>query len=249
MRERLEQIRTSAGTMETFVASPDTAPRGAVILYMDVWGIREELRSIASDIAARGYTCLLPDLFYRDGRIRHEFMDEQGRLRSLTSLTPQEQEQVRGPMRRLTDAMAMDDTRALLDFMADGFPTIGAVGYCMGGRHALLAGGFFPERIKVAACLHGSNLVDESAASPHLVAARSKGEAYCGFAERDPFGSQQVRERIKTEFAKAGARLTCVVHAGADHGYALPQRDVHDAHATRLDWAEIHAMLARSEAQ
>lgn len=245
MSERIEQVITSAGAMETFVASADHAPRGAVILYMDIWGIREELRAIARSVAARGYTCLLPDLYYREGRIRHEFVDEQGRMRSLLSLTPDEQECVRGPMRRLTDEMVMDDTRALLAVIDDACRCIGAVGYCMGGRHALLAGGIFPDRIKMAACLHGAHLVNDTPTSPHVIAAHITGEAYCGFAERDPFGSAQIRQRIEAQFAGAGARLTCAVHPGAEHGYALPERDVHDADATYRDWTQIHVMLER----
>jgi carboxymethylenebutenolidase len=248
MLERVEQVATGGGAMETFIASPEDKPRGAVILYMDVWGMREELRSVAREVAANGYACFLPDLYYREGRVRHQFSDEQGHMRSLLSLTPEEQEQVRGPMRRLTDDMAMDDTRALLAQLGEEYPCIGAVGYCMGGRHALLAGGTFRGAIKVAACLHGSNLVNDTASSPHIIASRIAGEAYCGFAELDPFGSADVRERIEDQFARAGARLTTTVHSGAQHGYALPGRDVHDPAATHRDWTTIYAMLARAPA-
>ena len=37
----------------------------------------------------------------------------------------------------------------------------------------------------------------------------------------------------------------CNVHAGAGHGYALPDRDIHDHAATELDWREIFAMFER----
>jgi carboxymethylenebutenolidase len=246
MLGRVEQVATGAGTMETFIAAPKGKPRGAVILYMDVWGIREELRSIARQVAANGYACFLPDLYYREGRVRHQFLDQLGHMRSLLSLTAQEQEQVRGPMRRLTDEMVMDDTRVLLAHLGEGYPCIGAVGYCMGGRHALLAGGTFRDVVKVAACLHGSNLVNDTSSSPHIVASRITGEAYCGFAELDPFGSADVRERIESQFTRAGARLTSTVHPGAQHGYALPERDVHDSEATERDWTTIYGMLERA---
>jgi carboxymethylenebutenolidase len=35
------------------------------------------------------------------------------------------------------------------------------------------------------------------------------------------------------------------VHSGARHGYALPDRDVHDRAATEADWANIFAMFRR----
>ena len=35
------------------------------------------------------------------------------------------------------------------------------------------------------------------------------------------------------------------VHPGAEHGYALPDRDVHDRRAAAHDWEEIFAMFRR----
>jgi len=35
------------------------------------------------------------------------------------------------------------------------------------------------------------------------------------------------------------------VHAGAGHGYALPDRDIHDHAASEVDWREIFAMFER----
>jgi carboxymethylenebutenolidase len=246
MPERIETIATPDGGMETFIAEPRGEARRHVILYMDVWGIRDELYDIARGLARDGLVCLLPDLYYREGRVRHDFRDAEGRARTLLSLTPAEQEHVRGPMRRLTDAMVMADTRALLGRMNATRAAV-AIGYCMGGRHALVAGGTFPHVIRAAASLHGSHIVDASADSPHIVAARIVGEAYCGFAERDPFAAEHVIDALRRQFAETGARLVYRVHRGAEHGYALPDRDVHDAEATRADWTAIHAMIDRMD--
>jgi len=37
-----------------------------------------------------------------------------------------------------------------------------------------------------------------------------------------------------------------VTHAGARHGYALPDRDVYDREAVEKDWTEIFAMFVRT---
>jgi len=48
MIERTIDLPTPSGPMETFIVHPqDGGPHPAVVLYMDVWGIREELRDIA----------------------------------------------------------------------------------------------------------------------------------------------------------------------------------------------------------
>ena len=35
------------------------------------------------------------------------------------------------------------------------------------------------------------------------------------------------------------------IHAGTEHGYSLPDRDVYDKHATARDWENIFAMFHR----
>src|SRR6059036_1944633 len=74
MRERLLAIETPSGRMETFVTHPEQdGPFPPVIIYMDIWGVREELFEIARRVGTVGYYCLVPDLYYRQGKVRHEF--------------------------------------------------------------------------------------------------------------------------------------------------------------------------------
>ena len=66
-------VTTKYGAMPSFAACPEAAGQyPPVILFMDAPGIREELRHMARRIAARGYFCLLPDLYYRLGHLRFD---------------------------------------------------------------------------------------------------------------------------------------------------------------------------------
>ena len=48
MREQFVEIKTAGGVMEAFVTHPeDNRPFPAVVIYMDIWGVREELYDIA----------------------------------------------------------------------------------------------------------------------------------------------------------------------------------------------------------
>jgi carboxymethylenebutenolidase len=243
------QIPTPSGVMETVVARADHTPAPLVIVYMDVWGIREELIGIAWDLAAAGYCAAVPDLYYRLGRVRHDFRDADGKMITLARLTPEQQEQVRAPLRTLSAGSVMADTEALLGFtdreLDTGGRPVGAVGYCMGGRFALLAFGRFIGRVRAAASLHGTDLATEAKPSPHRVAAKGQGEIYCGFAERDPQGAPEVVAALATELHRPGLTYQYQVHRDAEHGYALPDRDIHDAAATARDWVDIRSMLRR----
>ena len=48
MHEKIVDIATADGQMETFIAHPEEGgPFAPVVIYMDVWGLREELYDIA----------------------------------------------------------------------------------------------------------------------------------------------------------------------------------------------------------
>src|SRR5207237_8719225 len=132
--------------METCFTQPHRdGPFPPVIIYMDIWGVREELFEIARRVGTVGYYCLVPDLYYRQGKIRHEFRDAQNRMISLHALDEERRQRVIAPGRQLTNQAVVDDTGAILAFLRKGEPVraggIGAVGYCRGGRHVLCVAG------------------------------------------------------------------------------------------------------------
>ena len=144
MKERMIDIATPDGRMETFVTHPeDGGPFAPVVVYMDIWGVREELFEIARRIATVGYCCVVPDFYYRQGKIGHLFRDDDHRMISLHNLDEETQNKVQAPRSKLSDAMVMRDTGALIEFfrgeerVRDG--AAGCIGYCMGGRHVVCA--------------------------------------------------------------------------------------------------------------
>src|SRR5262245_42882407 len=250
MKERLDDIPTPSGSMDTFIVHPqEQAPFPAVVVFMDVWGLREELFDIARRIATVGYYCLVPNFYYRQGKIRHEFRDQDGRTISLDRLSQQDQELVLAPSRKLSDAMVVDDTGALLAFLDRGEPAragaIGCIGYCMGGRHVFRAAANFPQRFRASISLHGTSLVTDQADSPHLAAKNADGEIYCGFGEKDRFTPPATVQAVESALRGCKVKFSCEVHRGADHGYALPDRDVYDKPAANRDWELIFRIFQR----
>ena len=64
MIEKFVYIETPAGRMDLFVAHPPGMPCPAVVVFMDNWGLREELFDIARHVAAAGYYCVLPNTYF-----------------------------------------------------------------------------------------------------------------------------------------------------------------------------------------
>ena len=81
MRERFADIPTADGRIDTFVTYPDEGgPFPAVIVLMDIWGLREELFDVARRVATVGYHVTVPNFFYRHGKVRFEYRDDKGRM-------------------------------------------------------------------------------------------------------------------------------------------------------------------------
>jgi len=250
MRDRIVAVPTPSGPMECFITHPeegDSFP--AVVIYMDFWGLREELFDIARRVGTVGYYCVVPDLYHRQGRVRNEWRDEDGKMISAHKLDPDRYRQALAPLEKLSNAMVVEDTGALLAFMDGEEPVrpggIGSIGYCMGGRHVLCVAGAYPGRFIAGASLHGTALIGDRPDSPHHLAHRFRGELYCGFAEHDPHAPPEMISQLGELLKDCPVKYRPEIHPGAEHGYALPNRDIHDKRAAARDWELIFAMFRR----
>ncbi len=243
-------VATPDGAMDGYAAYPDGGgPFPLVIMFMDVWGLREELYGLARRVAEQGYYCLLPNLFYREGKIRFERRNAEGKMVSFDTLPAPLQSEMRSHSAKVDRPRTRTDIAAMLDFCR-GEPVApgpaGSVGFCLGGRAAFYAGQEFPERFLANASLHGTHLVTDAADSPHTFVHRMRGEVYCGYGERDRMATLDIVAALDRAFsANPSVVYRRHLHAGAHHGYSLPDRDIHAADATATDWREIFAMFGR----
>ena len=238
MNEFQIEITTPDGVVECFAAHPDgDGPFAPVILYMDVVGIRDELRDFARRIAGEGYFCLLPDMFYREGQLRFDLSRGQAEI-----------ERMFAAGRTLDHDKVMRDTGAWLDYFATN-PMVegpaGAIGYCMSGRYVVAAAGTFPERFGAIASLYGVGIVTEEDGSPHLLANRIEADLYLGFAEHDPFVPENVIPALRSALEEHGVPHVIETHPGTEHGFCFPGRPAYVEPAAERVWATVFEMYAR----
>ena len=249
MIENDVDIPTADGRMDAFVVHPEEgSPFPAVVIFMDIWGLREELFDIARKVAAVGYHCTVPNFWYRRGKVRFEYRNDKGQMRSLLDLPKSVQDELHANSTLLTDDMAMADTRAILNFFGSQqvHGPKGSIGYCLGGRLALCAAGLFPDEFRATASLHGTRLVSDRPDSPHRLVDKMRGEIYCGFAEHDPWAPPSTIDTLSKLFAAESAvKYRHIVHLGTEHGYALPDRDIFHKAAANRDWEHIFPMFRR----
>lgn len=237
MNEREIDIATSDGDMNTFVTHPEEGgPHPVVVFLMDAPGRREELSDMARRLGTCGYYVMLPNLYYRRTR---EFV-----------MGPERRAEMVAHMNSLTNAMACDDVAACLaeaavDSAAAAGPA-GVVGYCMSGPFAFAAAACFPEQVAAAASFHGVRLCTEALDSPHLEAARIRGELYFGCAETDEWAPPEMIERLDGHLQDVGTRYRIEWYPGTEHGFVFPNRPAYHKAAAERHWERLLALFERN---
>jgi carboxymethylenebutenolidase len=233
------EIATKDGTLTAFYAYPDGAgPFPAVILYMDAPGIREELRDFARRIAGEGYFCLLPDLYYRWGRIRLQGKRD-----------PASVAEYRAARVQLNNAMVADDTEAMLAFI-DGQDSVDSggracLGFCQSGRFITTVAGRFPDQFAACAAAYGTDIVTDQPDSPHQLVKNIEAEMYYGFAEHDDLVPPKVIETLEAELAEHKVASEVEVYPGVHHGFCFPLRDIYDKASAERYWGKLFALYER----
>jgi carboxymethylenebutenolidase len=117
-------------TFPAYVARPDGAPRGAIIVVQEIFGVEAGIMKKADSWAARGYLAVAPDVFWRQ---------EPGA--EFDADVPEEFQKAIGMMMEHDFDLGIQDIEATIHWIRreEGVPKVGVVGYCMGGRVAYMA--------------------------------------------------------------------------------------------------------------
>lgn len=117
------------GMIPAYVARPEGAPRGAIIVQQEIFGVDAGIRKKADGWAAKGYLAVAPDTFWR----------QQPGL-ELSPYDETEFQQAIGYMMKHDFDLGMQDIEAVIHWIRreQGVAKVGLVGYCMGGRIAYM---------------------------------------------------------------------------------------------------------------
>jgi len=119
------------GGFAAYVAEPADAPRGAIIVIQEIFGVNAGIRRKCDTLAEAGYLAIAPDLFWRlepgielDPDIEPEFQ------RALKLM---------GEFDQATAIRDIEATIRVARAKLGGDGKVGVVGYCLGGRLAFMA--------------------------------------------------------------------------------------------------------------
>jgi carboxymethylenebutenolidase len=240
MTDREVEIETKDGTMNAFISHPEeSGPHPVVLFLMDAPAKREELHDMARRLGSSGYFVMLANLYYR--RVREFVLDGGDDTRKI----------MMGHMDSLTNAMACEDSAAMLEF-ADSDPAAkegaaGVVGYCMSGPFAIALAAAEPARIKAAASIHGIRLCTDAPDSPHLDLDKIKAELYFGFAGTDKWAPPEMVEALELALGKTSVRYRTEWYPDTVHGFVFPNRGAaYKRAAAERHWERLLGLFGRT---
>jgi len=212
----LRQLRAADGyAFGIYEALPADAPKGAVVVVQEIFGVNAHVREVADGFAADGYAALAPALFDRVQRGVELGYDADGMQRG----------------RALAfDGLAQED--ALRDLQAtveeaSKYGAVGIVGYCFGGLMAYLAS-CRVDGLACASAYYGggiANVVGDEASAENT----PRCPTIMHFGSLDAHIPLTDVERIKRALPEVPVHVY-----DADHGFNCDHRASYDEDAAHL---------------
>ncbi len=219
-----------------YAAPPGAGPFPGVLLFQEAFGINGYIESEVQRLAEHGYAAIAPDLFRGEIYAYSDFA---------TKVLPKLQAFTREGL--LAD---IDASLGYLEAQANvRHGKYGAVGFCMGGRLAVLTALARPQKIAAAASFYGGGIApDKPRHSPPLLGELGsvQGELLLIYGADDEGIAPQEHARIVEELSREKKRYTLRVYAGAGHGFASKDRESYRPQQAESGWAETLALFERT---
>jgi carboxymethylenebutenolidase len=194
-------------------------------------------------LADLGYVTLIPDVYYRDAPWAPFPMGD-------IYQNDSEQARITAFMHSLTAEKTVRDARAYVRYLLDRPETaresIALVGYCMGGRLAMIVAGHLGDSIAAVASFHGGILAAaDDPDSPHHRAHSISAEIYVAGATGDHSFPDEQRDRLERALTEARCPHLIETYAGA-HGFSVPDNPNFDRPSAERHWTALAEFLRRS---
>ena len=213
MGTSIVQLRAADGfEIPAYVAEPAGAPKGAIVVVQEIFGVNSHIRAVADGYAAAGYLAIAPSIFDRV---------EKGVELGYTGDDMKEGSRLKAACEALPAPGVLQDLQAAVQYGAKA-GKVGIVGYCWGGllswRSAEQLTG-----LAAAVCYYGGGMT--MGTEP---ARRPKVPVMAHFGEKDGHISVESVRAFEQAHPEVEVHLY-----DADHGFNCDQRGSYNAGAAR----------------
>jgi len=209
--EEVSLTTPSGKSVKAALAVPATVPAPAVVLIHEWWGLNDQIKAVAAEMANQGYLGLAVDLF--DGKVATNPTDAQSQMEALDADAATE------TMVAWIDSLK-GDTRST--------GKTGTVGWCFGGAWSL--NGSIAAPVDATVIYYGR--VERNAED----LTKLEGPVLGHFAEEDQWINHDMVAGFEKNMAAAGKALEVHWYA-ANHAFANPTGDNYRKPEAELAWS------------
>jgi len=216
--KQLSLTASDGHPLGAYRADPAGAPKGAVVVAQEIFGVNTHIRNVCDRLATQGYVAIAPALFDRF-------------VRNFESgYSPDEVANARKHLAHLDWDAMMRDVAAALDAVKGSGPA-GVIGFCMGGTVAFLAATRLAG-VAAAIAFYGGQIVRFADEQP-------KCSVQMHFGEKDDHIPMSDVDTIRRKQPRAQ-----VYTYAAGHGFYCDERASFHAASAKEAWDRTLAFLA-----
>lgn len=201
----------SAGSFSAHLTLPERGSGPGVLLFQEIFGVNEFLKSKAADLAAAGYVVLCPDVFWRV-QPNVELPHDEAALNTAFGVMTRYAEEVPHDQKVADLVAALDHLRALPE--VDTGAGVATMGYCLGGWLAFETAGQAPDRVDACVSYYGSAV----AGRLDDLADKVTCPILFHYGAADPFIPQDHVDAVRSAFAARGD-VEIHIYDGAGHAF------------------------------
>ncbi|MGY8665893.1 dienelactone hydrolase family protein [Bradyrhizobium sp. UFLA05-109] len=217
-----QDIRLTASDnfqLGAYRADPTGAPKGAVVVIQEIFGVNHHIRSVCDRLAKEGYVAIAPSIF---DRTSPNFQ---------SGYSPDEIAEARKFVANPDWAAMLRDTQAAIEAVKSAGP-VGIIGFCLGGSIAYVAAARL-SGLSAAIGYYGGAIVRFADEKPNVPTQLHFGEKDAGIPLTDV-------ETIKGKRAD----VEVFIYASAQHGFNCDERPSYDKASADIAWPRSTAFFA-----
>ncbi|WP_454622125.1 dienelactone hydrolase family protein [Bradyrhizobium cenepequi] len=201
-------------------ADPGGAPKGAIVVIQEIFGVNHHIRSVCDRLAQEGYVAIAPSIFDRS---EPNFQ---------SGYSPDEVAVARKFVANPDWAAMLRDTQSAIDAVKDVGP-VGIIGFCLGGSVAYVAATRLTG-LKAAVGYYGGAIVRFADDKPKVPTQLHFGEKDSGIALTDVETIKAKRPEVEVH-----------IYPGAQHGFHCDERASYDKISADIAWPRSLAFFAK----
>jgi carboxymethylenebutenolidase len=201
-------------------ADPNSAPKGAVVVIQEIFGVNHHIRAVCDRLAGEGYVAIAPSIF---DRVEPNFT---------SGYSPDEIAIARKFVADPDWAAMLRDTQAAIDAVKSVGP-VGIIGFCLGGSIAYAAATKV-SGLKAAVGYYGGAIARFAGDKPNV-------PTQLHFGENDANIPLSDVETIKAKRPD----VEVYVYPGAQHGFHCDERASYDKASADIAWPRSMEFFAK----